>query len=78
MFAPPRNALAFLTSCSVSDEKDFALCGGRPKGSSPFGNLAGWAQLDQLHKKCPATFFVRRTFLIFNFASAPIIHPEPP
>ncbi|MDE6745610.1 MAG: hypothetical protein K2J72_03110, partial [Oscillospiraceae bacterium] len=25
---------------------DFALCGARPKGSSPFGNLASWAQLD--------------------------------
>ncbi|MBD5146776.1 MAG: hypothetical protein HDT21_12845 [Ruminococcus sp.] len=27
---------------------DFAPCGERPKGSSPFGNLASWAQLDQL------------------------------
>ncbi|MDE6745202.1 MAG: hypothetical protein K2J72_01045 [Oscillospiraceae bacterium] len=48
MFAPPRNAVAFLTSCSVWNEKDFAACGRRPKGSSPFGNLASWAQLDQL------------------------------
>ncbi|MDE6746426.1 MAG: hypothetical protein K2J72_07290, partial [Oscillospiraceae bacterium] len=24
---------------------DFALCGARPKGSSPFGNLASCAQL---------------------------------
>ncbi|MBD5146874.1 MAG: hypothetical protein HDT21_13350 [Ruminococcus sp.] len=38
----------FLTSCSVLDEKDFAVCGRRPKGSSPFGNLASCAQLDQL------------------------------
>ena len=32
--APPRNAFAFLTPFTVSDEKDFALCGGRPKGSA--------------------------------------------
>ncbi|MBD5146979.1 MAG: hypothetical protein HDT21_13905 [Ruminococcus sp.] len=48
MSAPPRNAVAFLTPFTVSDEKDFAVCGRRPKGSSPFGNLASCAQLDQL------------------------------
>ncbi|MBD5146047.1 MAG: hypothetical protein HDT21_09135 [Ruminococcus sp.] len=48
MSAPPRNAIAFLTPFTVSDEKDFALCGARPKGPSPFGNLASWAQMDQL------------------------------
>ncbi|MDE6745283.1 MAG: hypothetical protein K2J72_01455, partial [Oscillospiraceae bacterium] len=46
VFAPPRNAVAFLTSCSVSDERDFALCGARPK--APPLDFASWAQLDQL------------------------------
>ena len=33
MFAPPRNAVAFLTSLSVFERKgSFALCGERPKG----------------------------------------------
>ncbi|MCM1024147.1 MAG: hypothetical protein NC395_08835, partial [Prevotella sp.] len=41
VFAPPRNAVAFLTTLSVSDEcacgrgeGNFALCGGRPKGAA--------------------------------------------
>ncbi|MBD5139492.1 MAG: hypothetical protein HDT24_09310, partial [Ruminococcus sp.] len=46
-FAPPRNAVAFLTSCSVLDERDFALCGARPKGSALWTS-ASCAQLDQL------------------------------
>ncbi|MBD5145197.1 MAG: hypothetical protein HDT21_04690 [Ruminococcus sp.] len=46
MFAPPRNAVAFLTSCSVSNEGNFALCGARPK--APPLDFASWAQLDQL------------------------------
>ncbi|MCM1024071.1 MAG: hypothetical protein NC395_08450, partial [Prevotella sp.] len=33
---------------TVRNERDFALCGARPKGFSPFGNLASCAQLDQL------------------------------
>ncbi|MDE5577852.1 MAG: hypothetical protein K2J11_10745 [Oscillospiraceae bacterium] len=37
----------FLTACSVSDEKDFAACGRRPKGSALWTS-ASWAQLDQL------------------------------
>ncbi|MBD5146024.1 MAG: hypothetical protein HDT21_09015 [Ruminococcus sp.] len=48
MSAPPRNSFAFLTPFTVLNERDFAACGRRPKGSSPFGNLASWAQLDQL------------------------------
>ncbi|MBD5144639.1 MAG: hypothetical protein HDT21_01770, partial [Ruminococcus sp.] len=43
VFAPPRNAFAFLTSCSVSEAMrlrarggDFALCGARP-GALPRG-----------------------------------------
>ena len=40
MFAPPRNAFAFLTSCSVLDERDFALCGARPKGSALWTSAA--------------------------------------
>ncbi|MBD5139376.1 MAG: hypothetical protein HDT24_08725 [Ruminococcus sp.] len=47
MSAPPRNALAFLTPFTVSDERDFALCGARPKGSALWTS-ASWAQLDQL------------------------------
>ncbi|MBD5146557.1 MAG: hypothetical protein HDT21_11715 [Ruminococcus sp.] len=54
MFAPPRNAIAFLTSCSVSEDmrlrargRSFALCGARPKGSALWTS-ASWAQLDQL------------------------------
>ena len=35
MVAPPRNAFAFLTPCSVFLYKgDFAVCGQRPKGSA--------------------------------------------
>ncbi|MDE5578010.1 MAG: hypothetical protein K2J11_11560 [Oscillospiraceae bacterium] len=37
----------FLTSCSVSDERNFAACGRRPKGSALWTS-ASWAQLDQL------------------------------
>ena len=64
MSAPPRNAVAFLTSCSVLNDKDFAallkLTYGqlRPKGSSPFGNLASAAALDQLYKQ-NATMLLR-------------------
>ncbi|MDE5576828.1 MAG: hypothetical protein K2J11_05540 [Oscillospiraceae bacterium] len=47
MSAPPRNAFAFLTPFTVSDEKDFAACGRRPKGSALWTS-ASWAQLDQL------------------------------
>ena len=36
--------------CGAPNDKDFALCGGRPKGFSPFGNLASAAALDQLYK----------------------------
>ncbi|MDE5577421.1 MAG: hypothetical protein K2J11_08545 [Oscillospiraceae bacterium] len=34
MSAPPRNALAFLTPFTVTNEMDFAVCGRRPKGSA--------------------------------------------
>ncbi|MBD5145350.1 MAG: hypothetical protein HDT21_05475 [Ruminococcus sp.] len=37
MFAPPRNAFAFLTSCSVSDERGF-----RPLRRATKGLLALW------------------------------------
>ncbi|MBD5146747.1 MAG: hypothetical protein HDT21_12700 [Ruminococcus sp.] len=47
MFAPPRNAFAFLTSCSVSEamrlraqERNFALCGARPKGAALWTSAA--------------------------------------
>ncbi|MBD5146989.1 MAG: hypothetical protein HDT21_13955 [Ruminococcus sp.] len=53
MSAPPRNAFAFLTPFTVLNdmrlrarEKNFALCGGRPK--APPLDFASWAQLDQL------------------------------
>ncbi|MBD5138970.1 MAG: hypothetical protein HDT24_06660 [Ruminococcus sp.] len=35
MFAPPRNAVAFLTSCSVSDEKEFRALRSATKGLRP-------------------------------------------
>ncbi|MBD5146067.1 MAG: hypothetical protein HDT21_09235 [Ruminococcus sp.] len=54
MSAPPRNAFAFLTPFTVwndmrlrARERDFALCGARPKGSALWTS-ASWAQLDQL------------------------------
>ncbi|MBD5145966.1 MAG: hypothetical protein HDT21_08715 [Ruminococcus sp.] len=47
MSAPPRNAFAFLTPFTVLNERDFALCGARPKGSALWTS-ASWAQLDQL------------------------------
>ncbi|MDE6599235.1 MAG: hypothetical protein K2K34_04050 [Oscillospiraceae bacterium] len=47
MFAPPRNAFAFLTSCSVlkamrlrAQERYFAVCGRRPKGSALWTSAA--------------------------------------
>ncbi|MBD5145958.1 MAG: hypothetical protein HDT21_08675 [Ruminococcus sp.] len=53
MSAPPRNAFAFLTPFTVSNDmrlraqkEDFALCGARPK--APPLDFASWAQLDQL------------------------------
>ncbi|MBD5144300.1 MAG: hypothetical protein HDT21_00005 [Ruminococcus sp.] len=49
MSAPPRNGSRHSSPLSPFRTKgDFAVCGRRPKGSSPFGNLASWAQLDQL------------------------------
>ncbi|MBD5147094.1 MAG: hypothetical protein HDT21_14510, partial [Ruminococcus sp.] len=47
--APPRNDCRhFSPPAPFRTKEDFAACGRRPKGSSPFGNLASWAQLDQL------------------------------
>ncbi|MDE5578011.1 MAG: hypothetical protein K2J11_11565 [Oscillospiraceae bacterium] len=37
----------FLTPFTVTNEKDFAACGRRPKGSALWTS-ASWAQLDQL------------------------------
>ncbi|MDE5577493.1 MAG: hypothetical protein K2J11_08915, partial [Oscillospiraceae bacterium] len=55
VFAPPRNGsrrfsppAPFRGNAPAGAGGDFAACGRRPKGSSPFGNLASWAQLDQL------------------------------
>ncbi|MBD5145598.1 MAG: hypothetical protein HDT21_06795, partial [Ruminococcus sp.] len=40
-------AVAFLTPFTVPNERDFAACGRRPKGSALWTS-ASWAQLDQL------------------------------
>ncbi|MBD5145352.1 MAG: hypothetical protein HDT21_05485 [Ruminococcus sp.] len=75
MFAPPRNAFAFLTSCSVLGRyapagagRDFALLLKltfgqlRPKGSALWTS-ASWAQLDQLLSAAsPPERFVRRAY----------------
>ncbi|MBD5145960.1 MAG: hypothetical protein HDT21_08685 [Ruminococcus sp.] len=39
MFAPPRNAFAFLTSCSVSDERGISPSADGDQRALPFGNL---------------------------------------
>ncbi|MBD5146318.1 MAG: hypothetical protein HDT21_10505 [Ruminococcus sp.] len=65
MFAPPRNAVAFLTSCSVLNdmrlrarEGYFALCGARPKGSAlwKLAALKGWR-----------TFCIKGLFILLRF-----------
>ncbi|MBD5145961.1 MAG: hypothetical protein HDT21_08690 [Ruminococcus sp.] len=49
MSAPPRNDCRHSSPLSPFRTKgDFAACGRRPKGFSPFGSLASCAQLDQL------------------------------
>ncbi|MBD5146074.1 MAG: hypothetical protein HDT21_09275 [Ruminococcus sp.] len=75
MSAPPRNAVAFLTPFTVLNDMrlrarggNFALCGGRPKGSALWTS-ASWAQLDQLMSAAspPKICYIVRKIKIYTF-----------